>query len=584
MAGYKIQAKKTDGSLVDIPLAATYDDSGKKISEEYATQETVSDIIDGTTKVGKAGEADTATSADHATSADSATSAQSATKATQDSEGNSIIDTYVNKSELGYKCVLYNEAQSLTEEEQARARDNIGAVSASGAGGKNIADANVTLGVTNTYNGQAQEQAITSVVLDDSPLEEGVDYKVAGNIASDAGNYTLAIMGVGDYEGTLWVDWVLNKAQGTISVPTTLDFVGNVGDQKQIEIVLKDGFGDFVVSSSNTDVVTAGVVGNILTMTLAGAGNANITVMLTGNYSATAQFSVATYIPSSTLEDNPWLVVEDISSRKLGKNYWSVGDTHSVPLNGTVGTKSYDNVTVWAYILGFNHNSTLEGDGLIHFGGFKTSQSGGKDIALNDGHYGSYKEDGSKWFNMNHWGGYNYGGWAACDMRYDILGSTNVPPENYGSSRSSGDVGYRPTDECTISPVSGTLMAALPQELRARMKPITKYTDNYGNSSNVSSHVTSTVDYLPLLSEYEIQGARTYANEYEREYQQQYDYYANGNSKVKYRQSSTGSTLVWWARSPYYNRSSLFCNVSTSGSANNLDAYYSYGLAPAFAV
>ena len=450
MAGYKIQAKKTDGSLVDIPLAATYDDSGKKISEEYATQETVSDIIDGTTKVGKAGEADTATSADHATSADSATSAQSATKATQDSEGNSIIDTYVNKSELGYKCVLYNEAQSLTEEEQARARDNIGAVSASGAGGKNIADANVTLGVTNTYNGQAQEQAITSVVLDDSPLEEGVDYKVAGNIASDAGNYTLAIMGVGDYEGTLWVDWVLNKAQGTISVPTTLDFVGNVGDQKQIEIVLKDGFGDFVVSSSNTDVVTAGVVGNILTMTLAGAGNANITVMLTGNYSATAQFSVATYIPSSTLEDNPWLVVEDISSRKLGKNYWSVGDTHSVPLNGTVGTKSYDNVTVWAYILGFNHNSTLEGDGLIHFGGFKTSQSGGKDIALNDGHYGSYKEDGSKWFNMNHWGGYNYGGWAACDMRYDILGSTNVPPENYGSSRSSGDVGYRPTDECKI--------------------------------------------------------------------------------------------------------------------------------------
>lgn len=128
MAGYKIQAKKTDGSLVDIPLAATYDDSGKKISEEYATQETVSDIIDGTTKVGKAGEADTATSADHATSADSAISAQSATKATQDSEGNSIIDTYVNKSELGDKCILYTEAQSLTSEQQAQARENIGVV------------------------------------------------------------------------------------------------------------------------------------------------------------------------------------------------------------------------------------------------------------------------------------------------------------------------------------------------------------------------------------------------------------------------------------------------------------------------
>ena len=130
MAGYKIQAKKTDGSLVDIPLAATYDDSGKKISEEYATQETVSDIIDGTTKVGKAGEADTATSADHAISADSATSAQSATKATQDSEGNSIIDTYVNKSELNNKAVLYSQAQTLTHEQRAQAIANIGAQAA----------------------------------------------------------------------------------------------------------------------------------------------------------------------------------------------------------------------------------------------------------------------------------------------------------------------------------------------------------------------------------------------------------------------------------------------------------------------
>lgn len=39
-----------------------------------------------------------------------------------------IIDTYVNKSALGDKCILYTEAQTLTDEQQAQARENIGVV------------------------------------------------------------------------------------------------------------------------------------------------------------------------------------------------------------------------------------------------------------------------------------------------------------------------------------------------------------------------------------------------------------------------------------------------------------------------
>ena len=35
--------------------------------------------------------------------------------------------------------------------------------------------------------------------------------------------------------------------------------------------------------------------------------------------------------------------------------------------------------------------------------------------------------------------------------------------------------------------------------------------------------------------------ACSYANSAERNYQKQYDYYKNGNSKVKYQHSSTGS-------------------------------------------
>lgn len=128
-------------------------------------------------------------------------------------------------------------------------------------------------------------------------------------------------------------------------------------------------------------------------------------------------------------------------------------------------------------------------------------------------------------------------------------------------------------------------MAALPADLRAVMKPITKYTDNKGNSSDVAANVTSSLDYLPLLAEQEIFGGnRTYSNQYEKNSQVQYAYYSAGNSKVKYRHSATGSTAYWWERSPFYGSDGYFCCVYTGGGANFDNAWGSCGLAPAFMV
>lgn len=55
------------------------------------------------------------------------------------------------------------------------------------------------------------------------------------------------------------------------------------------------------------------------------------------------------------------------------------------------------------------------------------------------------------------------------------------------------------------------------------MKSCTKYTDNKGGS-NTASNVSSTTDYLFLLSEYEVHGTRNYANSAEQNSQAQYDY------------------------------------------------------------
>ena len=183
---------------------------------------------------------------------------------------------------------------------------------------------------------------------------------------------------------------------------------------------------------------------------------------------------------------------------------------------------------------------------------------------------------------MNHWGNVNYGGWKGCDLRYDILGSTDKAPSDYGKAHTTSCTGYDATSAAITNPVANTLMAALPADLRAALAAWTVYTDNYGNSSNVAANVTASIDYLPLLSEFEVQGVRSKANQYEQNSQAQMAYYANGNSKIKYKHNDIVSACDWWVRSAYYNGSNTFCLVGTDGSANCSSASHSRGLVPAF--
>ena len=96
--------------------------------------------------------------------------------------------------------------------------------------------------------------------------------------------------------------------------------------------------------------------------------------------------------------------------------------------------------------------------------------------------------------------------------------------------------------------------------------------------------MTATSDKIWLLSEMEVQGTRSYANSAEANYQKQYDYYRNGNSKVKYQHTATTSACFWWLRSVYASAAGGFCIVSTDGSADFGYAYRSFGFAPGFKV
>lgn len=299
-------------------------------------------------------------------------------------------------------------------------------------------------------------------------------------------------------------------------------------------------------------------------------------------------YQVASYDP--ILNNNNWGLISQAASEGIASSLWAVGDCKAVNINGTVGTLKI-NGTYYVYILGFDHN---EAKNAIDFGGFKSALSGGTDLCLVDSHYESSSNNGTKYFNLNHWGGTsyphntNYGGWKGCDARYDILGSTNVKPSGYGSIPTTSRVGYDATSTCPTSPVANTLMSALPSELRSVMKPMKIYTDNTGNESTTQSVVTTSIDYLPLLSEFEIFGIRKYANQYEQNYQSQYQYYKNGNSKVKYKHDDVSFPTSWWARSPIYINADNFCYVFNdkyvSESQSNGFSRNSYGLSPVFRV
>ena len=386
------------------------------------------------------------------------------------------------------------------------------------------------------------------------------------------------------------VAWSIGKAAGSMTLSTS-SVTLNASALTAAVTVTRPGNGAITASSSNTGVATVSVSGNTVTISHVNqtTGTATVTIKVAAgtNHTAPANKTVAVtaqFMPTKkALNDQTWAEIRQVSDAGKGSEYWSVGDRKAVLVNGTVGTQAI-NQTLYVYILGFNHNSAKEGNG-IQFGTFKTALSGGTDVCLTDGKYNSYDTGGTKYFNMNHWGNVNYGGWKACDLRYDVLGSTKTAPKNYGKQHASGDVGYdAPTDTAT-NPVANTLMAALPSDLRAVMKPITKYTDNVAGGTDVAGNISASVDYLPLLSEQEIFGGnRTYSNQYEKNYQVQYAYYSAGNSKVKYRHSSTGSTAYWWERSPYYNNYTYFCFVNATGNANNYNARSSRGLAPAFMV
>ena len=397
---------------------------------------------------------------------------------------------------------------------------------------------------TLTYTGSAQSPQWSN--YDSNKLTIG-----GTSTATNAGSYAATFTPKANYQ---WSDgstsaksvaWAIGKAAGSLTLAKS-SVTLNISSLTESVAVTRAGDGVISATSSNTATARVEVSGTSVKITGLKAGTAKITVKVAAGTNHTAPsdktINVTVSLPDTSLANNTPDIIAAAAKSGQAANYWSVGDKVGIAVNGSFGGLSYNN-TVYAFILGFNHNSSVEGGNSIHFQFGKTAA--GVDIAFVNS-YGST----STGFCMNT-SNTNSGGWNNSYMRK------------------------------TICPA---FLAALPKAWQNIIAACTKYSDNTGGGSNTASYVTATSDKIWLLSEMEVQGTRSYANSAEANYQKQYDYYRNGNSKVKYQHTATTSACYWWLRSVRASNTYIFCDVYTDGSAHYSRADASYGFAPGFKV
>ena len=334
----------------------------------------------------------------------------------------------------------------------------------------------------------------------------------------------------------------------------------------ELQIIVSVTSGATVTATKGSNVVSGTSVNGTCTLVVPEAGTWSVKATLNGQTSDTKSvtftdsYALTLYFVSAVLNDNDWETIKAVSDKGDGANYWSIGDRKAVTLNGTVGHLTLSNYTTYAFIIGFNHNASVEGANRIHFQLAKTALSGGTDVCFCDNQYApdsGWTAPGAGYFVMNA-RNTNSGGWKSSQMRTNICGTS-------------------------LSSYSGTIIAVIPAALRAVLKSVTKYTNNAGNNSSAGA-VTATTDYFFLLSEFEVFGSISYANSNEKNKQAQYTYYSAGNSKIKYKHNGTSTDAYWWFRSPRSGYSYGFVFVYINGTVSYDSADRSLGFAPGFCV
>lgn len=194
---------------------------------------------------------------------------------------------------------------------------------------------------------------------------------------------------------------------------------------------------------------------------------------------------------------------------------------NNVPVNWAVGdskTMQINNTEYQVDIIGKNHDVYADGTGRAPLT-FQLHDSYGTKYGMNSSNI-------------------NTGGWANSVMR-----NTHLP----------------------------AIFALIPTEVQTAIREVNKLSSSGGGKEEIQT----TADKLFLLSEVEVFGAISYSFAGEGV---QYDYYANGGSKIK---TFSDVADIWRVRSPSKS-SNAFCRVTEKGEATSGTSAYSAPISFAF--
>lgn len=184
-----------------------------------------------------------------------------------------------------------------------------------------IAEGDVTLSASSfTYNGSTQKPTV-KVTVDLMELEEGVDYTLTNAGGTNLGDYTVTVVGTGDYEGTVVKSFSITVKQITesdVSLSAS-SFAYNGSNQKPTVTVTVGG--NALVSGTDYTLANAG--GTDL-------GDYTVRVVGTGNYEGTVTKSFSIVKADASITTAPTVSAEIVKGAALS-TISLVGGEASVP-------------------------------------------------------------------------------------------------------------------------------------------------------------------------------------------------------------------------------------------------------------
>lgn len=350
----------------------------------------------------------------------------------------------------------------------------------------NLTDVQITMGGSNitssAYNNESHEIYIASVsgnITITASATKIVYYSVMWQLSN-------ASVSGGDQPNT-----VLGGSTFNYTIQTNSDANYEINS---VQVLMGD-------SDITSTAVTAG-----------GEGEKSVTITI-DSVSGNIKIIVSAVVAIKVLNDCTWAEISQISSSGQAANTFSVGDQKTITFTGNGNFADGMRLTgdIDVFILGINHNASVEGSNLIHFcmgksdgqlcvlynavQGDETFANGttnnSDSVVL--GCYDSYVSSSEQ--------GANRYGFGMSGLSY-LCGK-------YVSNIQSSRVG---------------VIGSLPTDLRAVMKKATKYYDTKSSISSIQ---------LPMSipSVYELRGFHYSATEtWSDQNQKQYEYFESGNS------------------------------------------------------